>query len=59
MLKHLFENFGVKYNITSVYRLLHALNFSWVTSRSRHPKQSKKNPRRFKKIQNEIVRKDP
>lgn len=53
------EKFGVKYSRTNVYRLLHALNFSWITSRSRHPKQSQEIQEDFKKIQNEIDRKDP
>ena len=53
------EKFGVKYSRTNVYRLLHALNFSWITSRSRHPKQSQEIQEDFKKTQNEIDRKDP
>ena len=43
------EKFGVKYSRTNVYRLLHALNFSWITSRSRHPKQSQEIQDDFKK----------
>jgi transposase len=53
------DKFGVKYSRTNVYRLLHALNFSWITSRSRHPKQSQEIQEDFKKIQNDIDRKDP
>ena len=34
------ENFQVSYKISNIYRLLHHLNFSWITSRSRHPKLS-------------------
>ena len=33
------DRFEVTYQISNVYRLLHQLNFSWITSRSRHPKQ--------------------
>ena len=33
------EEFGVAYELSNVYRLLRELGFSWITSRSRHPKQ--------------------
>ena len=32
--------FGVTYQKTNVYHLLHKLNLSWITTRSKHPKQS-------------------
>ncbi|MEE2030341.1 IS630 family transposase ISSpu8 [Shewanella oneidensis] len=32
--------FGVTFKQTNLYRLLHQLGFSWITTRSRHPKQS-------------------
>jgi transposase len=51
------EKFKVKYSRTNVYRLLHALNFSWI-SRSRHPKQSQEIQEDFKKIQNNIDQQD-
>ncbi|WP_435277206.1 helix-turn-helix domain-containing protein [Psychrobium sp. nBUS_13] len=35
-----------------MYRLLHQLGFSWITSRSRHPKQSDEVQETFKKIRN-------
>ena len=53
------EKFGVKYSKTNVYRLLHALNFSWITSRSCHPKQSQEIQDDFKKIQNDIDQQAP
>jgi len=46
------QEFKVEYTIFNVYRLLHQLNFSWITSRSRHPKQSDKIQEDFKKIRN-------
>ena len=46
------EEFSVEYKLKNIYRLLHQLNFSWITSRSRHPKQSKAVQESFKKIQN-------
>lgn len=46
------QEFKVEYTIFNVYRLLHQLGFSWITSRSRHPKQSDKIQEDFKKIRN-------
>lgn len=46
------DEFSVEYKLKNIYRLLHQLNFSWITSRSRHPKQSKAVQEAFKKIQN-------
>ena len=34
------EHFSIEYEISNIYRLLRELNFSWITSRSKHPKQS-------------------
>ena len=42
----------LNYGISNVYRLLHQLGFSWITSRSRHPKQSAEIQEDFKKIRN-------
>jgi len=46
------QEFKVDYSIFNIYRLLHQLGFSWITSRSRHPKQSEKVQEDFKKIRN-------
>jgi transposase len=46
------HNFGYKYHLSSVYKLLHRLGFSWITSRSKHPKQSIEAQQDFKKIPN-------
>ncbi len=46
------QEFGVSYSLTNIYRLLHQLDFSWITSRSKHPKQSQDAQEDFKKIQN-------
>lgn len=46
------NNFGFNYHLSSVYKLLHKLGFSWITSRSKHPKQSKEAQEDFKKIPN-------
>ena len=50
------DNFGFNYHLSSIYKLLHRLGFSWITSRSKHPKQSVKAQEDFKKIPN---RNDP
>ena len=44
--------FGFHYHLSSVYRLLNKLGFSWITSRSKHPKQSQVIQNDFKKIPN-------
>jgi hypothetical protein len=34
------QEFGGIYSLTNIYRILNQLGFSWITSRSKHPKQS-------------------
>jgi transposase len=46
------DNFGVQYQQSNIYRLLHGLGFSWITSRSKHPKQSEEAQEDFKKTAN-------
>ena len=46
------EHFGYQYHLSSVYKLLKRLGFSWITSRSKHPKQSIEAQEDFKKIPN-------
>jgi len=46
------DNFNIEYEISNIYRLLHHLNFSWITSRSRHPKQDEGVQTLFKKLSN-------
>lgn len=53
---YIMKEFGKTYHPDSIYYLLKHLGFSWITSRSRHPKQSDKIQEDFKKIQN---RNDP
>ena len=47
--------FGVSYSLTNIYRLLHRLNFSWITSPSKHPKQSQDAQENFKKFKTETI----
>ncbi len=42
--------FSVTYSVWNIYKLLHSLNFSWITSRSKHPKQSIEMQDAFKKL---------
>ena len=46
------SEFGIQYQKSNVYNLLHELNLSWITTRSKHPKQSIKAQETFKKIPN-------
>ena len=40
---------NVAYSLSGIYRVLHQLNLSWITSRSKHPKQDKEKQEEFKK----------
>ncbi|WP_428436882.1 helix-turn-helix domain-containing protein, partial [Photobacterium frigidiphilum] len=50
------QTFGKAYHPDYIYILLKKMGFSWITSRSKHPKQCDKIQEDFKKIQN---RNDP
>jgi transposase len=52
LVTYITKEFNIEYTIYNVYRLLHQLGFSWITSRSRHPKQSEQTQEDFKKIRN-------
>lgn len=45
------DTFNVQYTQRNIYHLLRDLGFSWITSRSKHPKQSEEAQEAFKKIQ--------
>ena len=47
---YILSNFNVDYELSNVYRILHTQGFSWITSRSRHPKQSQQAQDAFKKF---------
>lgn len=49
---YIVKEFGQHYHPDSIYYLLNHMGFSWITSRSKHPKQSQKIQNDFKKIQN-------
>ncbi|PMN53888.1 transposase [Vibrio lentus] len=50
------SNFGTSYKKSALYQLLHDIGLSWITTRSKHPKQSLEAQEAFKKIPN---RNDP
>lgn len=50
--QYIIHHYGVTYHANAIYKLLHRLGFSWITSRSRHPKQSQEAQDEFKKNKN-------
>jgi len=48
--RYISEQFKVSYHPNAVYKLLETLGFSWITSRSKHPKQSQESQDAFKKV---------
>ena len=50
------SNFNASYKKSALYQLLHDIGLSWITTRSKHPKQSVEAQEAFKKIPN---RNDP
>lgn len=53
------DEFNISYHPNAIYKLLSKLGFSWITSRSRHPKQSEQVQQDFKKTANGIDQNDP
>lgn len=54
--RYIVQHFDKHYHPNSIYYLLEHMGFSWITSRSKHPKQSQQIQDDFKKIPN---RNDP
>jgi len=50
ILKYVKYHFNVDYHPNAIYKLLEQLGFSWITSRSKHPKQSIEVQEAFKKV---------
>ena len=59
IITYIAQEFNLNYRVSNIYRLLHKLGFSWITSRSRHPKQSEEIQEDFKKIRNRNDPNDP
>lgn len=49
VVEHVYLKYGVRYSISGMYHVLHRLGFSWITSRSKHPKSSPEIMEAFKK----------
>lgn len=43
------EKYQVTYSLSGMYHVLHRLGFSWITARSKHPKQDEEKQEAFKK----------
>ena len=50
ILNYIKTEFGVHYHHNAIYKLLKQLGFSWITSRSRHPKQQQGVQDAYKKL---------
>lgn len=48
--RYITNHFDVHFKISNVYRLLHQLNFFWITSRSKHEKQPEEHQDAFRKL---------
>ena len=48
--RYIMDNFQVEYNTGHVYKIMKQLGFSWITTRSKHPKQSDEAQEAFKKV---------
>lgn len=57
--QYIIQHYGITYHPNAIYKLLHHLGFSWITSRSRHPKQSQAAQDVFKKTKNGNDQNDP
>ena len=57
--KYVEDSFNVKYGLRNIYRLMAELKLSWITSRSKHPKQSEEAQEMFKKFPDENDHQNP
>jgi hypothetical protein len=56
---YIVKHFDKHYHPNSIYYPLDHMDFSWITSRSKHPKQSQQIQNNFKKFQIETILKIP
>ncbi|HAS6410520.1 TPA: IS630 family transposase [Vibrio vulnificus] len=56
---YIVNEFGKHYHPDSIYYLLNHMGFSWITSRSKHPRQSRQIQDDFKKFKIETILKIP
>jgi transposase len=48
--QYIYDQFNIRYHTDHIYKLLKKRGFSWITSRSKHPKQSNESQEAFKKV---------
>lgn len=48
--KYIESEFRITYQKTNFYKILHELKLSWISSRSRHPKQNEETQGQFNKF---------
>jgi transposase len=53
------NKYGVKYSVSGMYKVLHRLDFVWITSRSKHPKHNQQAQDEFKKTSRKSPRNYP
>ncbi|MEZ8107327.1 winged helix-turn-helix domain-containing protein [Vibrio cortegadensis] len=53
------SHFDTSYKKSALYQLLHDIGLSWITTRSKHPKQSVEAQEAFKKLPIETILKIP
>ncbi|MCU8346804.1 winged helix-turn-helix domain-containing protein [Vibrio vulnificus] len=56
---YIVNEFGKHYHPDSIYYLLNHMGFAWITSRSKHPRQSQQIQDDFKKFKIETILKIP
>ena len=49
LVDHFASKHDIHYSLSGMYHRLHKLKYSWITSRSKHPKQSSETIEEFKK----------
>jgi transposase len=47
---YILSEFGISFHLNHVYKILRKLGFSWLSSRSKHPKQNVEVMEAFKKL---------
>lgn len=51
IVQYIQKEFNVRYSPGHIYKVLKSLGYSWITTRSKHPKQSQEAQDAFKKVQ--------
>lgn len=59
IVRYILDEFSIHYSPNHIYKLLKLLGFSWITSRSRHPKQCVQSQEFLKNFRLETIRHTP